>query len=249
VSIHNKSNSICGFTLIELLVVIAIIAILASMVLPALARAKEQGKRIKCVNNLRQMAISAQIYVDNNRGFYPIAYHTAEENGVWISYVWDLTTIANSNVVPGLLWEGSGNKQIQQCPSFRGSANWLTDPYTGYNYNTSYIGHGDYESMVQPAKADAIKHPSRTAIFGDGEYSEGANKFMRAPWANPADISFRGRAAGTQGFRHGKKTCVVFCDGHTGILGKIYTNNQDGASSIAKGTGFISADNSLYGEP
>jgi prepilin-type processing-associated H-X9-DG protein/prepilin-type N-terminal cleavage/methylation domain-containing protein len=227
-----------GFTLVELLVVIGIIATLIGILLPSLSKAREQGKTVQCLSNLRQMAVAAQNYTIANGGRFPIAYF--KQQG------WDFSK-ENGEVVPGLLWGRKTEVRVQQCPSFDGKSNTAADPYTGYNYNVSYIGGGEYEVVQAPAKTTQVRRPSETVIFGDGEWSNGANKYMRAPQVTPNDPIPSLRIAGTQGFRHRGRTNVSFVDGHAETWGDRYTDTHPAVvSQIAPGCGFLSKDNSVY---
>lgn len=248
-----------AFTLIELLVVIAIIAMLMTVLIPSLARAKEQGREVYCQNNLRQMHIAATVYAENHRGYYPISQYTVSIATETTQYCWDFTTQQFSSGItktsPGILWQGDTIDKIQQCPSFRGNSNTMADPHTGYNYNTSFVGHGQNESIPQSSRAQDVRRPGGCVLFGDGETTFGANKYMRSTLRSDSD-SFIGRWSGTQGYRHSLSTNLVWCDGSAASKDQVFTGDNTGKTreklesynrkNPRSPIGFISADNSAY---
>lgn len=229
-----------GFTLVELLVVVGIVSVLMGVLLPALGRARASAESLRCLSNLRQMAQAAFAYAAAHRGYFPPAQ--------WGGRAWDFAW-EDGRYVPGLLWGGKGAMAVQQCPGFDGRSNAGNEPYTGYNYNTSFIGRGEGEGP--PVKLVRVRRPAETALFGDGEWRLGANKYMRSPLPSPSEDAIAMpaggafRAAGAQGFRHGPRggrhTNVCFADGHTESL-----RDRFEAAHVVPGTGFLSPDNRLY---
>jgi prepilin-type N-terminal cleavage/methylation domain-containing protein/prepilin-type processing-associated H-X9-DG protein len=109
-----------GFTLIELLVVIAIIAILASMLLPALTRAKARAKRIACISNLRQMGIASLNYANDNHDNFPDLNmsQTPGQTGT-SNWPWDVP-----DYVAYMLSQNGTKRDVCYCPSNPDQVKW-----------------------------------------------------------------------------------------------------------------------------
>jgi prepilin-type N-terminal cleavage/methylation domain-containing protein/prepilin-type processing-associated H-X9-DG protein len=169
-----RENHFCAppaFTLIELLVVIAIIAILASMLLPVLSRAKETGRRIACVNNLRQLNLALRMYVDDSQGAYP----PRSETNSWPNHLYD---------------DCGKNIKILLCPT---DIALLSDPVTVGSSQSNNVadasprsyfinGWNDYfQSSSDPQglnlgnsmKGNAIVYPSDTIVLGEKRHDAG----------------------------------------------------------------------------
>jgi len=154
-------NAKRAFTLVELLVTIAIIAILAGLLLPALSRASENGKRTSCAGNLRQINLAIRLYAGDNSDSWPVLPNpNPYPNGIGAFY----KELVKSYL--GLTGPPLPNEKVFICPSDTVICRQPGHAYTSYTFNGYEVPPGAIP-RITGQKLGAIKNPARAVMAGE----------------------------------------------------------------------------------
>ncbi|MCX6361497.1 MAG: DUF1559 domain-containing protein [Armatimonadetes bacterium] len=216
-----QSNRVRAFTLIELLVVIAIIAVLAAILFPVFAQAREKARQAVCGSNLHQVGLASLMY-SQDYDEYVVPYRTGAfpASGTrteWIRYWWTgLAPNSQRVATEGLLFPYMKGIDIVACPTFRPSG-VAVGTYTGYAYNYKYLSDGvpnrwqdRFYDQITSVSLARVTEPSRTVLLADAASLNTAGAAITTTDFLDPPTFHRPRFHG----RHSGMGNVLWVDGH-----------------------------------
>ncbi|HSI35345.1 MAG: prepilin-type N-terminal cleavage/methylation domain-containing protein [Phycisphaerae bacterium] len=220
-----------AFTLVELLVVMGIIAVLISILLPALSRARQSGYTVKCLSNLRQLGTATVMYVNDNRQWLPYPTTTLSEGMLWSNgldkYLQEISPNNRTGVAKGRNY--SPYKQCVVWDNFPGASS------TGgqdklREFARSYKMNSHLRSILntpRPVPDDATKTTSRwlarvtqvgdaprTVLYGDGTSLDQTGDIEDQWDSGQFSMEVNDKSQASPALRHQGGANIVFVDGH-----------------------------------
>lgn len=206
-----------AFSLVELLVVVAVIGLLAAVLLPALARSQAAARRIRCVANLQQLGLAAQLYWDDHAGG-AFRYRGAFTNGgdvYWFGWLERGAEGARRfDPAAGALHPYLGDRGVAVCPALNYAAAGFKLKATGAAYGYGYNLHLSAPAGQPVVNVHRLLQPAQTAFLADAAQ---VNTFQ--PPASPEhplleEFYYVSAYEPTAHFRHAGAANAAFCDGH-----------------------------------